>query len=74
MPKKRVKLKHNSSFGRNIREYIFGVEDGLITTFGVVVGFTAATLGTNIIILEWLIPLLLIIIGVSALSPFQLGR
>lgn len=39
----------------NLRELVFGYNDGLVTTFTVVVGFTGAALSHSIIIIAALI-------------------
>lgn len=40
--------------GRNIREYIFGVEDGIVSTFGILTGVATASLSGYFVILAGL--------------------
>ena len=47
------RINHNSR-GRNIREYIFGIEDGLVSTFGIVTGVATASLSGYFVILAGL--------------------
>jgi len=46
-------IDHNLK-GRNIREYIFGVEDGIVSTFGIITGVAVASYTNNFVILAGL--------------------
>lgn len=45
---------NHSLKGRNIREYIFGIEDGLVSTFGIITGVATASLSGYFVILAGL--------------------
>lgn len=47
--------KHKKRDTSYIREFIFGVEDGLVTSFGVVIGVSAAAAGVYVILLAGLV-------------------
>src|SRR6056297_2808233 len=46
---------HNHDESLNLRELVFGYNDGLVTTFTVVVGFTGASIANPIIVIAALI-------------------
>ncbi len=51
---KRAKGLSVSHFGSNIRHFVFGVEDGLVSTLGVITGVSTGAADTNFVILAGL--------------------
>src|SRR3989344_645995 len=67
LTKKLIEEKHiHSRTGGSIKEFVLGVEDGLVSNLGLVSGFAGAAIGSPIIILAGIIEMLAGAISMSA--------
>lgn len=67
LTKKLIEEKHiHSRTGGSIKEFVLGVEDGLVSNLGLVSGFAGAAIGSPIIILAGVIEMIVGAISMSA--------